>query len=154
VCAATAASPAAAFDRPSGSFPPHALVFDCVAATDPLRSRGTPLDDWRSPCSRTGEGEEWIGGGHPRSDIAPPCRQLVLQAGREVGLFGGAVAGFAGIGNQVEEFEATVLEVFNELPLARAQRPAGRGGRGVVIVGEMEEQRLASEGSGGVVKQG
>jgi len=48
VCAAPAASPAATFDHPTPPPPPHALTFDHVAATDPLRFEAGALGEGAS----------------------------------------------------------------------------------------------------------
>jgi hypothetical protein len=70
VCAAPAASPAAIFAHPSVLFPPHALTFDRVAATD-------PADGIQSRSVRGGHV-----GSRGRDGAWPRTRRLRFRRGR------------------------------------------------------------------------
>ena len=58
------------------------------------------------------------------ADIAPPSLEPTAQFGDAGRFVGGPVTGLARIGGEVEQFEPAALEVFDELPVTTADRPA------------------------------
>ena len=92
-----------------------------------------------------GRVESWVGRHPLRRNAAAPGFEPATQFGRPSRFGGRAVGRFAGVVAGVEKFEPTVLEVFDELPVAQPDR-AGRPPPLVRVVGLVPEERAIVAG--------
>lgn len=79
---------------------------------------------------------------HQSADLFAPLLELLPQLGGLLGHLRGQVLRLAEVGLEIIEFGAVFLEELDELPVARAERAAGRPG-GAVVMRVMPEKRVA-----------